>query len=128
MGTCLNIIEEKERELAQAVMVDEALTNDLTMKLNGQSEQSRRLEENPDNALSELRSCQNDLLVANEQIENLGAIQQYRDEQHRANLATLEDNINVACVEDDTGNALLSVDLHESVQANYGRTPGRAHE
>ena len=39
-------IEEKEREMAQTIMVDEALPNDLTMKLDGQSEQSRRLEEN----------------------------------------------------------------------------------
>ena len=44
-------IGEKERELAQTMMVDEALTHDLTMKLNGQSEQVRRLEENLDNAL-----------------------------------------------------------------------------
>ena len=59
-------------------------------------------------------------MVANEQIENLGAIQQHRDEQHRASLATLEDNINVARMEDDTGKVQLSVDLRESVQAIGG--------
>ena len=105
------------------MMVDEALNNDLTMKLDGQSEQSRRLEENLDNALGELRSCQNDLLVANEQIEDLGSIQQYRDEQHRASLADLENKIKVACMEDDTGKVQLSVDLRESVRA-FGELQG----
>lgn len=62
-------------------------------------------------------------MVANGQIENLGSIQQYRDEQHRASLADLEHKINVACVEDDIGKAQLSVDLRESLRA-FGELQG----
>ena len=63
-----------------------------------------------------MRSCQNDLLIAKGQIGHLGRIQQYQDEQHRASSADLENKINVACMEDDTGKVQLSVELHESVR------------
>ena len=101
----------------------EAVTHDLTEKLEWQSEQSRRLEENLDNATRELTSNQHDLLIAKERIENLGSRQQYEDEQHRATTADLENKIDVACVKDDTGKAQLSVDLHESVRA-FGELQG----
>ena len=55
-------------------------------------------------------------MTAKEQIENLGRVQQYQEEQHRASLADLENKINVACMEDDTGKVQLSVELHESVR------------
>ena len=75
------------------------------------------VQENLERTLEELRSGQKDFLIANEQIENLGTMQQYRDEQHRTNLDILENKINVACVEDDTGKVQLSVDLRVSNQA-----------
>ena len=40
----------------------------------------------------------------------------YQEEQHRASLADLENKINVACMDDDTGEVQLSVELHESVR------------
>ena len=108
--------EERGRELAETIRVGEALTNDLRLKLGEQSEKSRRLEEDLGGSVRELRSCQNDLLIAKEQIENLGRVQQYQEEQHRASLADLENKINVARMEDDTGKVQLSVELHESVR------------
>ena len=87
-------LEEKDRELTYTRTVDvpewEAVAHDLTEKLEWQSEQSRRLEENLDNATRELTSNQHDLLIAKERIENLGSRQQYEDEQHRATIADLE--------------------------------------
>ena len=109
-------IEEKGRELAEAIRVGEALTNDLRLKLDEKSEASCRLEENLGGSVRELRSCQNDLLIAKEQIENLGWAQQYQEEQHRASLADPGSKIHVACVEDDTGKVQLSVELREPVR------------
>ena len=109
-------IEEKDRELAEATRVGEALTNDLRLKLDEMSETSRRLEEDLGGSVRELRSCQNDLLVAKEQVENLGRAKQYQEEQNRASLADLENKINVACMEDDTGKVQLSIEFHESVR------------
>ena len=68
-------VEEKDHELAEAISVGEAPTNDLRLKLDEQSEISRRLEEDLGGSVRELRSCQNDLLVAKEQIEILGRAQ-----------------------------------------------------
>ena len=110
-------IDERDRELAEAIRVGEALTNDLRMKLEEKSETSRRLEEHLDGSAKELRSCQNDLLIARQQVENLGRAQQYQEEQHRASLNDLENKIHVACMEDDTGKVQLSVELHESARA-----------
>ena len=90
------------------MMVDEAVVKDLTVKLDGQSEQSRRLQGDLEHALGELRSFQNDLLVANKQIKNITATQQYRDEKHRSSLETLGSKINVACVEGDARKLQLS--------------------
>ena len=109
-------IEEKDRELAETIRVGEALTNDLRLKLDEQSENSRRLEEDLGGSVRELRSCQNDFLIAMEQIENLGRVPQYQEEQHHASLADLENKINVACMEDDTGKVQLSAELRESVR------------
>ena len=64
--------EEKDRELAETARVGEALTNDLRLKLDEQSGKLRRLEEDLCGSVRELRSCQNGLLIAKEQIENLG--------------------------------------------------------
>ena len=96
--------------------VVKALTDDLRLKLGEQSGKSRRLGEDLDGSRRELRSCQNGLLIAREQIGNLGGVQQYQEEQHRASLADLENKIDVACMEDDTGKVQLSVELHESVR------------
>ena len=109
-------IEEKGRELAEAIRVGEALTNDLRLKLDEKSETSRRLEEDLGGSVRELGSCQNDLLNAKEQIENLRRAQRYQEEQHRASLADLDNKIHVACMEDDTGKVQLSVELRESVR------------
>ena len=116
-------IEEKERELAQTMRVGEALTDDLRLKLDEQSDKSCRLEEDFDGSRRELRSCQNDLLIAEEQIENLGRTQQYQDEHFRASHVDLENKVNVACMEDDTGKVQLSVDLRGSVRA-FGELQG----
>ena len=109
-------IEEKDRELAEVFRIGEALTNDLRFKLDEKSETTRRLEEHLDGSASELRSCQNDLLIANQQVENLVRAQQHQEEQHRASLADLENKIDVACVDDDTGKVQVSVELYESVR------------
>ena len=109
-------IEEKDRKLAEAIRVGEALTNDLRLKLDEKSETSRRLEEDLGGSVRELRLCQNNFLIAKEQIENLGRAQQYQEEQHRASLADLENKIHVASMGDDTGKVQLSVELHESVK------------
>ena len=77
---------------------------------------TRRLEERIDGSARELRSCQNDLLIANQRVENLVRAQQYQEEQHRASIADLENKIDVACMEDDTGKVQLSVELHEPVR------------
>ena len=110
-------IEEKDRELTEAIRVGEALTNDLRTKLDERSETSRRLEEHLYGSAKELRSCQNDLLIARQQVENLGRAQQYQEEQHRASLVDLENKMHVACMEDDTGKVQLSAELRESVRA-----------
>ena len=102
--------------MAEAIRVDEALTNGLRLKLDEKSETTRRLEEHLDGSARELRSCQNDPLIANQQVENLVRAQQHQEEQHRASLADLENNINAACMDDDTGKVQLSVELHESVR------------
>ena len=114
-------IEEKDRELAEAIRVGgprvgEALTKDLRLKLDEKSETSRRLEEYLDGSAKELRSCQNDLLIAKQQVENLVRAQQYQEEQHRVSLADLENKLNVVCMEDDTGKVQLLVELHEFVR------------
>ena len=75
------------------------------------------LEEHLGGSARELRSCQNDLLIANQQVENLVRAQQYQEEQHRASLADLGNKNNVACMDDDTGQVQWSVELHESVRA-----------
>ena len=107
-------IEEKDRDMAELVKVGEDLTNDLRTKIDVKSESTRRLEARLNDSARELRSCQNDLLIANQRIENLVKAQQYQEEQHNVSIANLENKINVACMEDDTGKVQLSVDLHES--------------
>ena len=109
-------VEERDRELAEAIRVGEAPTNDLRLKLDEKSETSRRLEEDLGGSVGELRSCQNDLLIAKEQVENLGRAKQYQEEQHRASLADLENKTHAACMEDDTGKVQLPVELHETVR------------
>ena len=66
--------------------------------------------------MHELRSCQNDLLQAQTRIENLESTLQYNNEMHLNIKADLEEKVNAACMEDDTGKVQLSVDLHESVR------------
>ena len=115
--------DEKDRELAEAIRVGEAPTNDLRLKLDEKSEASRRLEEYLDGSAKESISCQNGFLIAKQQPENLVRAQQYQEEQHHASLAVLENKINVARMEDDTGKVQLSVELHESVRT-FGELQG----
>ena len=75
-------IEEKDRDMAELLRVGEALTNDLRTKIDEKSEITRRLEERLNDSARELRSCQNDLLIANQRVENLVKAQQYQEEQH----------------------------------------------
>ena len=110
-------IEEKDRDMAELLRVGEALTNDLRTKMDEKSETIRRLEERLDGSARELRSCQNDLLIANQRVENLVKAQQYQEEQHCVSIANLENKTNVACMEDDTGKVQMSVELHESIKA-----------
>ena len=107
-------IEEKDRDMAELVKVGEDLTNDLRTKIDVKSESTRRLEARFNDSARELRSCQNDLLIANQRIENLVKAQQYQEEQHGVSIANLENKINIVCMEDDTGKVQLSVELHES--------------
>ena len=109
-------IEERDRDMAELVRVGEALTNDLRLKMDEKSETTRRLEERLDGSARDLRSCQNDLAIANQRAEELVKAQQYQEEQHRVSIANLENKIDVACMEDDTGKVQLSVELHESIR------------
>ena len=74
--------EEKDRDMAELLRMGEALTNDLRLKMGERSETIRRLEERLDGSARELRSCQNDFLIANQRVENLVKAQQYQEEQH----------------------------------------------
>ena len=75
-------IEEKDRDMAELLRAGEALTNDLRLKMGEKSETIRRLEERFDGSARELRSCQDDLLIASQRVENLVKAQQYQEEQH----------------------------------------------
>ena len=99
-------LEEREREYKDNRTVDITLISD----------QNIRLEESLGLTLHELRSCQNDLLQAQTRIENLESTLQYNNEMHLNVKADLEEKVNAACMEDDTGKVQLSVDLHESVR------------
>ena len=83
-------IEEKDRDIAELLRVGEALTNDLRTKMDEKSKTIRRLGERLDGSARELRSCQNDLLIANQRVENLVKAQQYQEEQHCVSIANLE--------------------------------------
>ena len=107
-------VEEKDRQMAELVRVGEDLTNDLRTKVDVKTESMRHLEANLNVSTIELRSCQNELLIANQRIEDLTRTQQYQEEQHTLSVANLENKIDIACMEDDTGKVQLTVDLHES--------------
>ena len=100
--------------MAELVKVGEDLTNDLRMKIDVKTESMRRLEASLNDSTRELRSCQNELLIANQRIEHLVRTQQYQEEQHNMSIANLENKIDIACMEDEIGKVQLTVDPHES--------------
>ena len=83
-------VDEKDREMAELVKVGEDLTNDLRIKVDVKTESMRRLEASLNDSTIELRSCQNELLIANQRIEDLVRTQQYQEEQHNMSIANLE--------------------------------------
>ena len=97
-------VEEKEREWENSRTIDAHMTN----------ERSNRLEESLNEAREDLRSSHNELMQARTRVENLESTLQYNNELHLKARAELEDRINAACTEDDTGRVQLTVDLHES--------------
>ena len=92
-------------------------------KMDEKSQTTRRLEERLNESAREVRSCKNDLLIASQRIENFVKAQQYLEEQHGVSIANLENKINIACMEDDTGQVQLSVELHESFK-RFGELQG----
>ena len=76
--------------MAELVRVGEDLTNDLRTKVDVKTESVRRLEANINASMTELGSCQNELLIANQRIEDLIRAQQYQEEQYNLSIANLE--------------------------------------